>query len=135
MTRFVFSCRCGCKPLDKGKVKDPIDRSLSDIASYLLVLHSITNTCRLGQLVILTPWFERAVARMIDASTRLKRAILLSDALLVKRIIHSNPGILQNPDFKDKSNTSLHLAAQTGSEEIVVRRYTRRIQRPRNRHT
>lgn len=59
MTRFVFSCRCGCKPRDKGKVKDPIDRSLSDIASYLLVLHSITNTCRLGQLDILTPWFER----------------------------------------------------------------------------
>jgi hypothetical protein len=86
-------------------------------------------------LDILTPWFERAVARMIDASTRLKRAILLSDALLVKRIIHSNPGILQNPDFKDKSNTSLHLAAQTGSEEIVVRRHTRRIQRPPNRHT
>ncbi|KEQ67741.1 ankyrin, partial [Aureobasidium melanogenum CBS 110374] len=56
---------------------------------------------------------------MIDASTRLRRAILLSDALLVKRIIRSNPGILQNPDFKDKSNTSLHLAAQAGFEEIV----------------
>ncbi|KAG9595394.1 ankyrin, partial [Aureobasidium melanogenum] len=64
-------------------------------------------------------WFERAAARMIDASTRLRRAILLSDALLVKRIIRSNPGILQNPDFKDKSNTSLHLAAQAGFEEIV----------------
>lgn len=75
---------------------------------------------------ITTPWFERAVARMIDAPKRLRRAILLSDALLVKRIIRSNPGILQNPDFNDKSNTSLHLAAQTGSVEIVVRICTRR---------
>jgi hypothetical protein len=58
---------------------------------------------------------------MIDASTRLRRAIVLCDGLLVKRIIRSNPGILQNPDFKDKSNTSLHLAAQVGFEEIVVR--------------
>lgn len=72
---------------------------------------------------------------MIDASTRLRRAILLSDALLVKRIIRSNPGILQNPDFNDKSNTSLHLAAQAGFEEIVVRTYTRRIKRRFNRHT
>jgi hypothetical protein len=55
--------------------------------------------------------------------------------LLVKRIIRSNPGILQNPDYKDKSNSSLHLAAQTGSVEIVVRTCFRRIQRPSNRHT
>ncbi|KAI5253782.1 ankyrin [Aureobasidium subglaciale] len=56
---------------------------------------------------------------MIDASTRLRRAILLSDALLVKRIIRSNPALIQNPDLQDKSNTSLHLAAQAGFGEIV----------------
>lgn len=56
---------------------------------------------------------------MIDASARLRRAILLKDALLVKRIVQSNPAALQNPSFDDKGNTSLHLAAETGSEEIV----------------
>ncbi|GAB7347476.1 hypothetical protein MBLNU459_g4388t2 [Dothideomycetes sp. NU459] len=56
---------------------------------------------------------------MIDPSIRLRRAILLNDVLLVKRIVQSNPTLLQNPDFDDKSNTSLHLAAQSGFEEIV----------------
>lgn len=62
---------------------------------------------------------------MIDASSRLRRAILLNDVLIVKRIVRSNPKLLKNPDFKDKSNTSLHIAAQAGYEEIVVRRYAR----------
>ena len=57
---------------------------------------------------------------MIDASTRLRRAILLNDVLIVKRIVQSHPKLLQNPDFEDKSNTSLHTAAQAGFEEIVV---------------
>lgn len=57
---------------------------------------------------------------MIDASIRLRRAILLNDVLIVKRIVQCNPKLLQNPDFGDKSNTSLHIAAQAGFDEIVV---------------
>ncbi|KAL1303869.1 hypothetical protein AAFC00_000324 [Neodothiora populina] len=56
---------------------------------------------------------------MIDASARLRRAILLNDVLIVKRIVQSHPKLLQNPDYQDKSNTSLHIAAQAGFEEIV----------------
>ena len=56
---------------------------------------------------------------MIDPSTRLRRAILLNDVLLVKRIIRNNPRLLQNPNFEDKSNTSLHLAATNGFVEIA----------------
>ncbi|CAK4031722.1 hexaprenyl pyrophosphate synthase, mitochondrial [Lecanosticta acicola] len=56
---------------------------------------------------------------MIDPSTRLRRAIHLHDLLLVQRIIHNNPRLLQNPDFQDKSNTSLHLAATHGSTDIA----------------
>lgn len=64
---------------------------------------------------------------MIEPSIRLRRAILLNDVLLVKRIIRTNPTLLQNPDFDDKSNTSLHVAAQLGFEEIVVRLATTEI--------
>ncbi|EMC96048.1 hypothetical protein BAUCODRAFT_148884 [Baudoinia panamericana UAMH 10762] len=56
---------------------------------------------------------------MIDASTRLRRAIHLNDAVLVRRIVRNNPKLLQNPDFEDKSNTSLHLAAANGLLEIA----------------
>lgn len=56
---------------------------------------------------------------MIPPSIRLRRAILLNDVLLVKRIIHNNPRLLQNPDFDDKSNTNLHLAAANGFTEIA----------------
>jgi uncharacterized protein len=55
----------------------------------------------------------------IDASIRLRRAIHLNDVLLVQRIVHNNPKLLQNPDFEDKSNTSLHLAAANGFIDIV----------------
>jgi hypothetical protein len=57
----------------------------------------------------------------IDVSRRLRRAIVLNDLALVKRIIKSNPDWLQNPDFDDKSNTSLHLAAEEGYADIAVR--------------
>lgn len=56
---------------------------------------------------------------MIDPSTRLRRAILLNDVLLVERIVRNNPQLLRNPDFDDKSNTSLHLTAKEGSVEIA----------------
>ena len=58
---------------------------------------------------------------MIDPSIRLRRALHLDDLVLVKRIISNNPHILQNPDFADNGNTSLHLAAQLGLLEIAVR--------------
>lgn len=57
---------------------------------------------------------------MIEASIRLRRAIHLNDLVLVKRIIKNNPKILQNPDFEDNGNTSLHLTAKLGLVEITV---------------
>ena len=57
---------------------------------------------------------------MIDPSLRLRRAILLNDTPLVKRVLKSNPSVLQNPDPLDSNNTSLHLAAKNGHEEICV---------------
>lgn len=50
----------------------------------------------------------------IDVPRRLRRAILLNDLPLVKRIIRNSPTYLKNPDWEDKSNTSLHLAAKYG---------------------
>lgn len=58
---------------------------------------------------------------MIDATIRLRRAVHLNDLVLVKRIIKNNPHVLQNPDLADSANTSLHLAAQLGLLEVVVR--------------
>jgi ankyrin repeat protein len=55
----------------------------------------------------------------IEVNTRLRRAVVLNDLSLVKRIVHNNPTILQNPDYEDKSNTSLHLAAKHGHYEIA----------------
>ncbi|KAF1939599.1 ankyrin [Clathrospora elynae] len=56
---------------------------------------------------------------MIDVPRRLRRAITLNDLPLVTRIISNNPAYLRNPDFSDKSNTSLHLAAQLGYTGIA----------------
>jgi hypothetical protein len=55
-----------------------------------------------------------------DIPRRLRRAIFENDLPLVKRILEANPAYLQNPDLSDKSNTSLHLAAQKGYVEIAV---------------
>ena len=57
---------------------------------------------------------------MMEASIRVRRAIYLNDLALLKRIIRNNPRLLQNPDFEDNGNTSLHLAAQLGFLEIAV---------------
>jgi hypothetical protein len=35
--------------------------------------------------------------------------------------VKNDPALLTNPDFEDKGNTSLHLAARLGVYEIVVR--------------
>lgn len=58
---------------------------------------------------------------MINVEIRLRRAIRLNDLVLVRRIVRNNPDILRNPDFKDKSNTSLHLAAREGFTDVAVR--------------
>ncbi|EEH49965.2 uncharacterized protein PADG_06044 [Paracoccidioides brasiliensis Pb18] len=55
----------------------------------------------------------------IAVDVRLRSAILLNDVLLVKRIIKNNPKFLENPNYEDKSNTSLHLAAILGHLEVV----------------
>ncbi|EZF34462.1 target of rapamycin complex 2 subunit [Trichophyton mentagrophytes] len=55
----------------------------------------------------------------LPVQLRLRRAILEGDALLVKRIAKKYPKYLHNPDFDDKSNTSLHLAAILGNLEVV----------------
>ncbi|KAK4930782.1 hypothetical protein LTR28_011614 [Elasticomyces elasticus] len=70
--------------------------------------------------------------RKIDQSTRLRRALHLNDLLLVKRIVRNTPQILQNPDFDDKSNTSLHLAAAQGHVDIVVRLDNRLLTKGKN---
>ncbi len=59
-------------------------------------------------------------APRIDVPRRLRRAILLNDLSLVQRIVRNNPNYLRNPDYEDKSNTSLHLAAKHGFTQIAV---------------
>ncbi|KAL9613245.1 MAG: hypothetical protein Q9167_002205 [Letrouitia subvulpina] len=56
---------------------------------------------------------------MIDVPVRLRRAIVLHDLVLVKRIVKNNPSSIQNPDLGENGNTSLHLAAQLGATEIA----------------
>lgn len=51
----------------------------------------------------------------------MRRAVAENDLVLFKRILKNNPSYLQNPDFADKSNTSLHLAAQHGCLETAVK--------------
>jgi len=55
----------------------------------------------------------------VDASTRVRRAIHLQDLTLLKRIVKNSPKDLQNPDFADNGNTSLHLAAKLGLLDIA----------------
>ncbi len=56
----------------------------------------------------------------IEASLRLRRAIHLNDALLVRRILKSHPTLLHNPDASSTglSNSNLHLAASLGHLQI-----------------
>ncbi|KAI5287167.1 hypothetical protein KEM52_001716 [Ascosphaera acerosa] len=55
----------------------------------------------------------------IPVAARLRSAIIANDLLLVKRILRNNPSYLQNPDFEDNGNTSLHLAAIMGHLDII----------------
>ncbi|KAI4257567.1 MAG: hypothetical protein LQ352_001632, partial [Teloschistes flavicans] len=56
----------------------------------------------------------------VGAPIRIRRAIHLNDLVLVKRIIKNHPEQLQNPDYDDNGNTSLHLAARLGLIDIAV---------------
>ena len=55
-----------------------------------------------------------------ETSRRLREAIILNDLSILKRLLTQKPTLLQNPDFEDKSNTSLHLAAKYGHVEVAV---------------
>ncbi|KKY28376.1 putative ankyrin repeat containing protein [Diplodia seriata] len=57
---------------------------------------------------------------MINVEIRLRRAIRLNDLVLVRRIVRNSPRVLQNPDFENRSNTSLHLAARDGFTDIAA---------------
>lgn len=63
----------------------------------------------------------------IDVPVRLRRAIQDNDLPLVRRIVKNNASYLQNPDFNDLGNTSLHLAAANGFLEVVVRDSPKRL--------
>lgn len=57
---------------------------------------------------------------MINVCTRLRRAIVRNDLRLVQRIVRTHPKMLENPDYGDKGNTSLHLASKHGFIDIAV---------------
>jgi len=60
----------------------------------------------------------------IAPEQRLRRAIYLSSLSLVQRVLTSNahlPELIRNPDYTDRGNTSLHLAAKLGLPDIAVR--------------
>lgn len=56
----------------------------------------------------------------IEPSKRLRRAVHNNDALLVRRIVKSHPGLIHNPEHSatDLSNSSLHLAASLGHLQV-----------------
>lgn len=53
-------------------------------------------------------------------SLRLRQAIRSNDIALVERLLQARPALLHNPDYSDKANTSLHLAAHAGHAELCV---------------
>ncbi|KAK6540321.1 hypothetical protein TWF694_009125 [Orbilia ellipsospora] len=57
---------------------------------------------------------------LIDIRTRLKRAILTDDLLVVKRLCAENPKCINYCDPEEKGNTPLHIAAELGLYGIVV---------------
>ncbi|KAK6506350.1 hypothetical protein TWF506_011266 [Arthrobotrys conoides] len=57
---------------------------------------------------------------MIDIRRRLKRCILTSDLLVLKRLLQSHPKSLNFCDPSDHGNTPLHLAASRGQTSIVT---------------
>ncbi|KAL8770238.1 MAG: hypothetical protein Q9194_005229 [Teloschistes cf. exilis] len=65
------------------------------------------------------PNSEFLLSTNVGVAVRVRRAIHLNDLVLVKRIIKSHPEKLQNPDYDDDGNTSLHLAARLGLVDIA----------------
>ncbi|KAF2005879.1 ankyrin [Amniculicola lignicola CBS 123094] len=90
---------------------------ISDAVSVVISVVAIVITSSTSALV-LKEGTGLAIIVWIDVPRRLRRAILLNDLSLVKRIVRNNPTYLRNPDFDDKSNTSLHLAAKLGFTQI-----------------
>jgi hypothetical protein len=86
------------------------------VCGFLQVTMTMYDSPDIGRPLIA---FAKSRSR-VDVPRRLRRAILQNDLPLVKRILDANPAYLQNPDLSDKSNTSLHLAAQKGYVEIAV---------------
>lgn len=76
------------------------------------------QSCVVPNLSMVIVVGEKAGAN--PTSTRLRQAIISNDIPLVERLLRTNPHLLHNPDFENKSNTSLHLAAQAGHHELVV---------------
>ena len=72
--------------------------------------------CKLPSISESTPRDLLTTNRRIDPSVRLRRAILVNDALLVERILKSHPKLLHNPDATPQglSNSNLHVAASLG---------------------
>lgn len=66
------------------------------------------------------PNSEFLLSTNVGVAVRIRRAIHLNDLVLVKRIIKNHPEKLQNPDYEDDGNTSLHLAAKLGLVDIAV---------------
>lgn len=130
MTRMPLSPNtdCGCKHALTAHSIPPSRKADNFDCRHDRVRRSAVGASLLSSLVTSYQIWNRHGVKaglrppnaMIDASIRLRRAILLNDVTIVRRIVHSNPKLLQNPDFGDKSNTSLHIAAQAGFDEIVV---------------
>lgn len=87
-----------------------------DTFSWECVCHSYYVSLPFSS-ILTTPTLT---SHRVDVSIRIRRAIHLKDLTLLKRIIKNNPKSLQNPDFADNGNTSLHLAAQLGLSDIAV---------------
>ena len=100
------------------RLRDPTPsvHTVSGISSEVTVNYNV-RTCQVYAQ-------SKTKALRIPVPTRLRRAILLNDLVLAKRIIRNDPDVVQNPDFDDKSNTSLHLCAKLGLLEIAVRSQT-----------
>ncbi|EWC48001.1 hypothetical protein DRE_02883 [Drechslerella stenobrocha 248] len=87
------------------------DCPLSELGSHLLELPE-------PRPARLTPFAHPS--HRIDVRTRLKRAILTDDLLVVKRLVTENPACMSFCDEEEQGNTPLHIAAEHGMYSIMV---------------
>ncbi|KAF3925309.1 Ankyrin-2 [Dactylellina cionopaga] len=80
---------------------------------YVTIVYCLVHTKSRALLVL-------AQAPVVDIRTRLKRAILTNDLLVVKRLCTENPSCVNYCDSEEKGNTPLHIAAEAGLYSIVV---------------